>query len=410
MLACVILKHPAMTDVLQQLERFSPLIEVGAPGTFLLDLGVLTKAKAYTVAESLLKTLKDYEPQIGLAEARFVAAIAARMFTESGYRLVLPEEIASFLAPQPIQWLPIEAETLRRLELLGMRTLADIAKLSLVDLTEQFGAEGSRMAALVRGIDETPLEAVQPQEGLSREISWSFPVSGGEGLQEELQGMLEGLCATLQARGQLATRARLTFALEKAAPVTLSLGFPSPLNDAKRLFKVLRERLRSLQTAHPISGMILFLEGFVQEYARQLTFAALFPSERRWRGLERVIERLSVREDPPCLLQVQMDSPEARIPERRAHLQDRVIPTRRRGLYLPKPISVAADASGSPQHVRLRSGWVGVDRLVEAWEIEDDWWTMQPLQRSYFRVMLQNGAILRLFREARSSRWYQQTR
>jgi 3-polyprenyl-4-hydroxybenzoate decarboxylase len=54
--------------------------------------------------------------------------------------------------------LPVEEETLRRLELLGFERLEQLRVLSIEDLTLQFGREGRVIWERCRGIDETPAE------------------------------------------------------------------------------------------------------------------------------------------------------------------------------------------------------------------------------------------------------------
>lgn len=80
----------------------------------------------------------------------------------------------------------------------------------------------------------------------------------------------------------------------------------------------------------------------------------------------------------------------------------------RRPLYTPQPIWVRENGEGEPLAVRTRSGWAGVEQVLERWEVEEDWWEEAPIARAYFRVLLSTGAVLTLFRDLRTGRWFRQ--
>jgi hypothetical protein len=74
-------------------------------------------------------------------------------------------------------------------------------------------------------------------------------------------------------------------------------------------------------------------------------------------------------------------------------------------VYWPRPISVDADAEGTPCSV----AGVAVETVREEWFVEDRWWTPKSLQRRYFEVILANGRDLVVFREpADGGRWFEQ--
>jgi nucleotidyltransferase/DNA polymerase involved in DNA repair len=398
----------ASLALLADFETFSPAIEWIDTGTALLDLGRLSHpAKARAIATRLiaLLTLRGYAVSVGLAEARFVAHVAAQITPVGTSLCISSRECQSFLAKQPLRYLPAPEETLRRLTLLGLRTLGDFAQLPIGALADQFGALGVTLAALVRGEDDKPMQTIKGQEVVSQTLDLELPLAGGECLLHSVKELLESLCTRLSERGQLATRIRL-----KLGGCEVVLTFATPHRSPERMQQAITERLNALRLPELIDQIMIHLEGLVGEAARQLMFDALLPTQRRWQGIERVLERLRTKENPSALLQVVWDAPKAPVPERRAHLQDRVLPQRTRGVYLPKEVHVAVDANALPHAVRSGKRWLPVNRILETWEVKDDWWTARPLQRTYYRVMLRNGAIIRLFRDAGNGHWYQQTR
>jgi hypothetical protein len=74
-------------------------------------------------------------------------------------------------------------------------------------------------------------------------------------------------------------------------------------------------------------------------------------------------------------------------------------------VYWPKPVEVRIGADGIP----LSIDGVVVESVREQWLVEDRWWTPEPLQRSYFEVVLAGGRNLVVFREPPDGvRWYEQ--
>jgi hypothetical protein len=73
-------------------------------------------------------------------------------------------------------------------------------------------------------------------------------------------------------------------------------------------------------------------------------------------------------------------------------------------LYRPRPASVQIDDEGIPTTV----GRAKVESVREHWLVEDRWWTTSPLRRRYFELAMDGGAVLVVFREFASGRWYAQ--
>jgi hypothetical protein len=51
---------------------------------------------------------------------------------------------------------------------------------------------------------------------------------------------------------------------------------------------------------------------------------------------------------------------------------------------------------------------VGVTLVREEWRVVDRWWTEEPVRRSYFEVVLDNGRNVVVFRDELSGKWYRQ--
>jgi hypothetical protein len=73
---------------------------------------------------------------------------------------------------------------------------------------------------------------------------------------------------------------------------------------------------------------------------------------------------------------------------------------RLRPLNQAQPVRLQADpANGAPTAVELRGRWHTVARVEEVWRLDDGWWRPHPVQRTYFRLALDDGRPLTLYRD-----------
>ena len=70
---------------------------------------------------------------------------------------------------------------------------------------------------------------------------------------------------------------------------------------------------------------------------------------------------------------------------------------------MPRRVEVAGGPGGAPRAV----AGVAVEAVREEWRLEDRWWTLRPLRRRYFELVLADGRDVVVFREA-DGRWYRQ--
>ena len=82
---------------------------------------------------------------------------------------------------------------------------------------------------------------------------------------------------------------------------------------------------------------------------------------------------------------------------------------RLRPLNQAQPLRLQTDRStGAPTAVELRGTWRGVARVEEVWRIDDGWWRPHPVQRTYFRLALDDGRPLTLYLDQAEGGWWLQ--
>ena len=83
---------------------------------------------------------------------------------------------------------------------------------------------------------------------------------------------------------------------------------------------------------------------------------------------------------------------------------DVILPPRLRPLNRPRPIKVEAADSGEPLALHLGGRRITVEAVLERWRIDDEWWRERPVSRMYYRVALEDGRTLDLYRGLETGR------
>ncbi|MBI2857169.1 MAG: hypothetical protein HYX95_02510, partial [Chloroflexi bacterium] len=145
--------------VLDGLEGKCPLVEGADLGCAYLGIDGL--GWVYSGDGALVAAVREALPspfaaQLGVAEGKFPAYLAALNSPPGGHRIVTGG-MDAFLRDFPCDVLPIAWQQKKKLSEFGLRTLGQVAALPLGPLQAQFGPEGRRIGGLARGKDDSPL-------------------------------------------------------------------------------------------------------------------------------------------------------------------------------------------------------------------------------------------------------------
>jgi DNA polymerase IV len=270
----------SLRDALRMaLHRLAPAVEVSDSEAF-CDLSgrhaahVDEAAWAIAAARGLGATLDPEStgvepPRIGVAGSRFVARLAARQSRPGRIRRVRDGDEAAFVAPLPLNVLPIDPKIAARLAGFGLDCLGAVAGLSPADLQRQFGPDAQPLCRLVRG---------QDYEGIQGE---SVPLAWSERLV--LDGAVADLEVLLQAArrcagaigGRLADRAlaaadvKVEFEVDERPPIAASVVTPVPAGNAEETWTAVLGLLGELHPEAPVTAVRVEVSGLVPAEGRQ---------------------------------------------------------------------------------------------------------------------------------------------
>ena len=382
--------------------------ELGVAYVGVDGLEAMYGGEARLVTALLNAVPQDLSPRVGVGDAKFPAYVAARAARPLG-TVRVPQDVAGFLSSHPVDFLPVSEGIREELGNFGLRTLGDVAAMSVDALADRFGAEGRRAWELCHGIDNRPVVPLRLEESIAEHIALPFASASLELLLAAADTLLSRAYARPRMQGRYAGGVDLECALYHAHPWRKEIHFKQPAGDWRQASRIVRGQLEADYPPAPVEDVSLALSNVTGESGTQLSLLAgvRHDRERRLAGAERQLQaRTGGR---PALYRVAQVAPWHPAPEMRAMR----VPVEAAGadgmkpLALPSPVAVQEGPEGEPAAVLLGERWQEVARIEDTWHF-DLWWMPQPLTRTYYRVGRADGGEVTLFRDQRQGCWFRQ--
>lgn len=311
-------------EALRGLQHVSPAVELdedrllldlrGLRAIYDADLGALERAIRAAIPRLL-------HPRIGVAGGRFTAIIAARLAPPSGVRLIRAPEARSFRASLSIRYLPLAPDVVRRLDLLGLRTIAELAALPFAAVQAQLGPAGARAWRLANGQDDEPLIPHRFSPSVRAALVFDDPLTSVDAVMIALSHLLARVFRDPALNGRAVRQARLRALLADGSSWERLITFKEALLNREAARDALKSRLQlpdALPSA-PIEEMSVELMELSGEGARQSNLFAIHA--RQADQIAGAARQLSVRYGGAALYRVVEVEPWSRVPERRWALE-----------------------------------------------------------------------------------------
>jgi nucleotidyltransferase/DNA polymerase involved in DNA repair len=270
----------------------APVVEVRDEGIAWLDVsGVATAVQSIRAARHRLAKAIGREPRLGLAPGPFSARLAAARARPG--RMLTVANAREFLAPLPSRELPLDAEQLERLDLLGLRTLGAVAAIGPRELESQLGHDGRRAVLLARGAEPDHLNAWRPPLFTSAHRQFGDPVEDREALLFVARALCGDLADELGLRAAGAKHVRVRLEVESGLRETRESIVRHPLSSTQELFGLVGSWIKEWQPRAPITELWIELPVLEGAGRRQLRLWAGGDgsSEEVVAALERLQER-----------------------------------------------------------------------------------------------------------------------
>ncbi|HEX5052630.1 MAG TPA: DNA polymerase Y family protein [Planctomycetota bacterium] len=408
----------ASTELLRLLLDYSPVVEPvrTEPGLFFVDANGLhelfsgLEAWAHALHGALGR--RGFTAAVVVGFVRFATFAIAR--SRPGWRLLgSPDEEQELAAKAPFALLDGSPKLREQMQALGIRTLGDFLRLPAGELGRRFGKEAKEL--LLRATaGSPPLTPARLCEPLRFRHDFDIADADLERFLAVLSDGLHDAVPKLMERGEAIAALCVTLQLERAPVRHERLATAAPTLDLAQILELVRLRFAKEQLAGPIEHLAVEIDS-VTVPRQQL--ALLTVRRRDLAAGARALARLEAALGDAAVTRARLVP--SHLPEhsfvweptgtlaapRAATATDRTaattLPLVRTFVRTPEPLGTM------PAHEP--EAWLGdygaVQRAHGPFRTSNGWWR-QRTERDYFFLETDRGAILWVFHDRGSRRWY----
>jgi protein ImuB len=408
------------------LQHISPVVAVDAPDGLVLD--TTGTDHLHGGEEAMLHALIErfggmgVEARAAIAQTWGVSHAVAR-FSGRCISIIAPGQEEEALHSLPIAGLRLDRSTVDGLAVLGFERIGDLLGQPRAPLIQRFGPQLGRRLDQALGVLAEPVDPVRSPELPSVERMFAEPIGAAETIARYVEKLAVALCLELEQKGVGARRLDLICQRVDNQRQVVRVGMAQPVRDAKRLTRLLCDRIESINPGFGIE--IMSLTATLTQPLQACQASSLLDEEQE-ADISGLIDILANRVGHNRLYRiapVASDVPERSL-RRIAPLSPDVgqgwhheWPRPSRLLPYPEPIETMALL---PDHPPVWFSWKGKRRRVSRADgperVFGEWWTRDAeleAVRDYFRVEDEAGERYWIFRagdgehaETGSHRWF----
>jgi protein ImuB len=412
------------------------------------------RRRAASWGEKLLADVarSGYRARLGIADDRFTAWAAAQTsrpssleHTDSSDRddgptaspfaqvckVVARGGSAAYLAPLPIELLPLSAEVRQMLSTLGIHTLGEFAELPPPTVGRRWISEGVDYQKLAAGMGPTELVPFTPTDTIIEHLELEHPNTEIEPLSFMLRPLADRVCERLYGRGKALAAATL-FLIgpdRDRVETELELRPARPTLSGRAVVDLIRAQLAEAQLEHPICALGLLVTESSSPEIEELDLFDYRDATRSPESVDVAVARLR-----------------AAFGDHAAGAAELIDSYRPEGAYRMAPFQAPCRTSKNKKKKKRRpsqkartaalpevmNGFTGALRLIDPpaplprglravdhegqsmpvvasrgpTRVEAEWWSGDPLERDYYEVETDSGGRYWVFRHLGSGRYY----
>jgi len=190
--------------VMRILARYAEKMEQVSVDEAYLDVSQLRSyEKAKDLAVQIKQEIKDKEKltcSIGIGPNKLISKVASDYQKPDGLTMVPPDKALDFLAPQSVRMLRgVGPKTELVLNKYGIKTIAELRKLSKEQLTAMFGAFGPELYEQARGNYPAELITEWTPKSMGRNYTFEHDTKDKDEILKVLDGMVQDIWKQLKA-------------------------------------------------------------------------------------------------------------------------------------------------------------------------------------------------------------------
>lgn len=286
---------------------------------------------------------------------------------------------ATDLSALPIEVLPQDPAIFETLDMWGIRTLADLARLPDDDLAARLGARGTHLQQLARGTLDRPLRPWIAPTRYEAAVELEYTIDLREPLLFLIGQFVHELAARLKAQSLAAQALRLRLGTEERV-----LTLPFPTRDLKLLMKLMEHSLDRQPPTEPVQRVYLEI---VPAAPRRVQHGLFTPASPEPEKLELTLGKIRGL----------VGAANVGYPE----LHDTYRPGAGKLGHFWPPLTLRR------YRPPVEAGNSFQDRIVRRsgpWRTSGEWWRPDSWDRDEWDVALHDGSLYRVYREG--ERWF----
>jgi protein ImuB len=316
------------------------------------------------------------------------------------------------------------------LELWGLRTFSDFARLPLAGVAQRLGQSGVRLQKLAQGKSDRQMVLVQPPLGFEQSLELEHPVAELEPLSFILSRLLNQLCANLHAHALATNELRLRLNLEDRTEHERIISLPIPMQNPKTLLRLLLFEIEAEPPPAAVISVTIIAEPVKPRMTQTGLFIPLTPEPEK---LELTLARLAKlvgvdkvgspeildthRPDAFRMKRFSLSSGQKKSRRNRQSTGDRQCVMGFRVFRPPWRAEVQA-TQGRPTRISahdVKSSCLVRGKVICAsgpWRTSGDWWRPDVWVREEWDIAIadsitkQSDVICRVYRDLQSEEWF----
>ncbi len=252
------------------------------------------------IANNLQKRIQnelDLPCSIGIGPNKFLAKMASDMKKPLGITILRIRDLEHSLWPLPVnEMYGVGQKTAEKLNLIGVKTIGDLSKKDVYDLTQLLGINGERLKNRANGVDPRPVDPDAVNEFKSIGSSQTLP--GDTTYEQEIIELMHKLSKNVEQRmkrrNAVGLSVQIMIRYNDRKTVTRSQKLPKYIDEQEDIFQIAHDLFLRHWNSEPIRLLGVTMQDLAvkQNIAQQLDLFT-YEKEIEKMKLQSTIEKLS---------------------------------------------------------------------------------------------------------------------